>query len=234
MRRSYFYLSLLVLSAGIFASVGSPAVSGLFTVANEPFVLVAPRLLGDGRGLPFVEHIGANSDPFGTTLAMNTPYDPIVSLRQQVSDHLALPAPLKFFRGFAENGEAHITTITPVEYHYKLRGFVSPEKMTEIALKHDIQRSDIQVLGLGRGSALLAGIRQDTYFVIVQSENLLRIRRAVYQEYMENGGRAEDWDPEHFYPHITIGFTDRDLHESDGVIKDLEHSLDPRFLLRLD
>ena len=201
----------------------------LISGATNGLPLVASSKLANGKDQPFLEHIGAVEDRFGTTLAMNTPYAPIASLRKQITRQLSLAAPLKFFTGFANEGEAHVTTVTPVEYHDKLRAFVSPEKMTEIALQYDIQASDLQVLGIGKGSANLAGQIQDTYFVIVYSENLLQIRRAIYEEYLRNNGPVGGWDPEHFYPHITIGYTERDLHESDGVKKDVENSLDTNF-----
>ncbi|OGT48298.1 MAG: hypothetical protein A3E82_05775 [Gammaproteobacteria bacterium RIFCSPHIGHO2_12_FULL_38_11] len=60
---------------------------------------------------------------------------------------------------------------------------------------------------------------------------MLNIRRQIYQEYLANGGTRQAWDPDHYYPHITVGYSLRDLHESDGVIKDVAHSLDNRFEL---
>ncbi len=185
------------------------------------------------ESMPFLEHIGLPDDRFGTSLAMNIQYPPIVSLREQITQQLGLSTPLKFFTGFNKNGEAHVTTVTPVEYHDKLRRFVSPEKMSEIAMRFNIQSSDLEILGLGCGQAVLSGKNEDTYFVIIRSENLLRIRRAIYEEYLRNGGIPSEWNPEHFFPHITIGYTLRDLHEDDGVFKDLVHSLDARFRLYL-
>ncbi|MNL53683.1 hypothetical protein D3C87_1769470 [compost metagenome] len=124
--------------------------------------LVASIELTKGGNEPFLERIGAVDDRFGTTLAMNTPYPPIVSIRNQIAEQLGLEKSLNFFAGFAANGEAHVTTVTPVEYHDKLRAFVSPEKMSEIALRYDIQNSDLKILGIGRGRANLAGEMQDT------------------------------------------------------------------------
>lgn len=189
----------------------------------------------EGRDKVFLEHIGAVDDRFGTSLAMNTPYSPILSLRDQISSQLGLEKPLNFFTGWAPQGEAHVTVVTPVEYHDKLRPFVTPEKMSEIALQYRIQNSDLEILGIGRGQATLSGQMQDTYFVIVRSENLLAIRQAIYEEYLRNGGPATGWNPYEFYPHITVGYTGtRDLHIDDGVKKDVEHSLDERFLLCIE
>lgn len=181
----------------------------------------------------FIEHIGAPENPYGTTLAMNIQYAPVRALRSQIEDRLGQNSPLKIFTGFAKEGEAHVTTVTPIEYHRTLKPFVTPERMSEIARAYNIQSSDLEILGLGRGQAVLNGKNEDTYFIIVRSENLLRIRRAIYQDYIRAGGDPHAWNPEHFFPHITIGFTARDLHESDGVQKDIKNSLDSRFLLQM-
>lgn len=180
--------------------------------------------------LEFIPHVGPADKPFETALAMNVQYEPIQQLKDKLQS--SFKQNFNIFTGWNKNGEAHVTTVTPVEYHYKLRPYVTPSRMNEIALELNIQGSDLEVLGLGRGTTILDGKKEDTYFVIVRSENLLRIRRAIHKEFVKSGGKRSDWDPEHFYPHITIAYTGiRDLHESDGVLKDVEHSLDPRFHL---
>jgi 2'-5' RNA ligase len=145
--------------------------------------------------------------------------------------YLNLEKPLNYFKGWNPTGEAHVTTITPVEYFWILKNYVDMKKINQIANELKIQNSDLTVLGLGRGQTLIDGKIEETYFVIVHSENLLKIRRSIYQEYLKAGGNPANWNPENFYPHITIGFTKRDLHEKDGVLKDVEHSLDNRFEL---
>lgn len=187
----------------------------------QPMALSAQVL--QSKQMPFNSHSG----PF--TLAMNVPYQPVAQLRHQLSQ--ALQFQLAIFKGWNEHGEAHVTVITPPEYIEVLSPYVSDARINEIAAQNAIQNSDLQILGLGVGQATIDQRLESTYFLVVSSRNLLSIREKIYQEYVRNGGPRAGWDPLHFYPHITIGFTLRDLHEKDGVIKDLTHSLDRRFQL---
>jgi hypothetical protein len=179
--------------------------------------------------LPFEPHRGPG--PFDNALALNIQYTPIKSTRDMLSAYLHYT--LQFFTGWNKTGEAHITVITPPEYANILKNFVSIERIEEIALLNDIQSSDLTILGLGRGVANINNKAQETYFIIMKSNNLLKIRQQIYKEFVKNGGDKNAWNPNHFYPHITVGYSLRDLHEEDGVIKDVAHSLDDRFELLL-
>ncbi|KTC66778.1 hypothetical protein Lbir_3080 [Legionella birminghamensis] len=177
--------------------------------------------------LSFESHRG--SGPFDTAIAMNIQYATVKSIRDKLSAYLQYP--LRFFTDWNKDGEAHITVITPPEYTYIIKKYLSIDRIEEIALQNYIQNSDLDVLGLGRGVAKIQGKAEETYFIIMKSKNLLNIRQKVYEEFVKNGGDKNAWDPDHFYPHITIGYSLRDLHEADGVIKDVAHSLDNRFEL---
>ena len=63
------------------------------------------------------------------------------------------------------------------------------------------------------------GQNEFTYFVVVQSEDLISIRKKIQDSFVGKGGDKNDFNPLNYFPHITLGFTKRDLHESDGVIK---------------
>lgn len=189
-------------------------------------IVLSPQVLKSNQ-LAFAAHYGPS--PFDNALAMNIPYQPIAEVRHQLSRVMSYQ--LNFFKGWSVNGEAHVTVITPPEYATVLSKYVSIQKINEIAIRNAIQNSDLQFLGLGRGQAMIDRQLQSTYFIIVYSKNLIFIRQQIYQEYLKNGGPKEGWNPLHFYPHITVGFTLRDLHEQDGVLKDVTHSLDPRFQL---
>ena len=197
----------------------------VFTCEAQTSTVVIDKKITDGKSLPFISHKG--NTPFATALAMNIDYSQVLYLRKVINQTLNLN--LKFLTTWDPNGEAHITTITPPEYDNILKPFVSIEKIEEIALANKIQDSDVDILGLGHGQKELAGKIEETFFLIAQSKNLLKIRNDIYAEFIKNGGSSKNWNPNSFYPHITIGFTQRDLHESDGVIKDLEHSQDSRF-----
>ena len=179
--------------------------------------------------LSFISHRGEG--PFDTTLAMNIPYEPIHQIRIQLSQTLGYQ--LHFFTLWNLDGEAHVTVITPVEYDQVIKPYLSMERIEQISQKMKIQNSDLKILGLGRGQAIVNSEPQETFFIIIRSVNLLNIRNQIYQEYLNHGGPAEAWDPNHFYPHITVGFSLTDLHESQGVLKDVRHSLDRRFRIDL-
>ncbi len=187
---------------------------------------LSPAILENDQ-LPFESHRG--NQPFATALAMNIQYVPVKQVRLALSPFLQYD--LNFFTGWNKNGEAHITVITPPEYDNILRPYVDIARIEQIAAQYDIQHSDLTVLGLGRGRVEINHRWEETYFIIMHSNNLLKIREQIYQEYLRNGGPAKNWDPKHFYAHITVGYSLRDLHETDGVIKDVAHSLDQRFQL---
>jgi 2'-5' RNA ligase len=189
-------------------------------------VSVSPSILQNYK-MSFMSHTGPGA--FDNALAMNMPYESVANVRHQVSRFLGFD--LKTFRGWVSQGEAHVTVITPPEFASRLSKYLSIQRIEEIAEQNHIQNSDLQILGLGSGSASINGQMQSTYFLIVYSKNLLAIRQQIYHEYLKNGGPSNSWNPLHFFPHITIGFTLRDLHDQDGVIKDVSHSLDKRFSL---
>lgn len=168
-----------------------------------------PKDVHHNAQFDFIPHHGEG--PFGTYLTMEINYKPMKYLFDQVNR--VHPRNLK------NRGEAHITVITPVEYNKVLRPFVSMKEIDQIAQMMYIQQSQFQVVCLGRGVANLNGKREETFYVVVKSEDLLDIRRQVRDLFVARGGDARAFNPEHFFPHITLGFTARDLHESNGVIK---------------
>jgi 2'-5' RNA ligase len=161
----------------------------------------------------FIPHIGAGD--FDNYLAMNLPFAPVQNLREQLERLLGKTGttPLK------HRGEAHITVITPPEYAKVLSKVLSMNDVNRIADSLHIQRAKFDVLCVGRAQIALDGRPEQTYFVVVQSADLLAIRRAVFKRYVERGGEPSLFDPTHFYPHITIGFSKRDLHEEGDNVR---------------
>lgn len=167
-------------------------------------------------------------------LALNVEYQDVKRLRSEISNLISRP--LTFFKGWDKQGEAHVTIITPPEYNFKLKPYVSPKAINRIAQDYDIQSADVRVLGIGSGKKSFNGEIGETFFIIVESSKLRQIRHAIYKEYLKNKGPVSGpnaFNPNQFYPHITIGFTHDDIHENDGLIKDVQHSLDKRFQLRV-
>ncbi len=201
--------------------------SSLFSYATETLNLNEKLL--KNKDLQYKSHRG--NGKFDTTLSMNVPYQPVKLLREELSKAIGLE--LKFFNLWDPEGEAHITVVTPVEYYDIIKPYVPIDRMEAIANELAIQKADFSVLGLGRGQSKLEGHPQETYFIIVDAPKLLKIRQKIHQEFVSKGGVKDAWNPNEFYPHITVGFTLRDLHLSDGVIKDVKHSLDPRYKLNL-
>lgn len=174
--------------------------------AQETYYL--PNKVHNNQAQPFVPH--HKEGLFGSYLTMAVNYTPVKTLFEQ------LPGALK------TRGEAHVTVITPVEFYQVLSSKVTIAQIDQIAMQQHIQASAFKTVCLGRGQKKSKGKAkvESTYFVVINSEGLLNIRHKVHALFVEQGGQADAFDPNHFYPHITVGFSSKDLHESDGVIKD--------------
>jgi 2'-5' RNA ligase len=178
--------------------------------------------------MQFLTHNG--DGPMSTALAMNIHYEPVKDLRKPIEE--CIGRPLNFLTSWNKDGEAHVTTITPVEFDKYLKGNITPEEMEVIARNLKIEESDIEIKGIGSGCVKIEGKEEETFFVIIDSNNLRNIRKTCYELYCERvkaKNQEPEWNYKEFFPHITIGYTKRDLHIQDGVIKDVEHSLDERF-----
>jgi 2'-5' RNA ligase len=165
-----------------------------------------------GASVPFLTFHGPGA--FDNYLAMNLPYPPMQELFGELA--AVSPRPLK------TRGEAHITVITPVEYWNDLRPYgITISDIDQIAERLHIQSSQFNVLCLGRGSIRQGAQMEHTFYVVVQSKDLFVIRQQVQKLLLARGGRTSAFNPYGFHPHITLGFTSRDLFEADGVIKDV-------------
>lgn len=184
------------------------ALSLLFSSLTWSFDLSRKAL--DNNDLKFISHQGEGR--FGSYLTMEVHYPPVEKLRQQLESKVGT---------LNNRGEAHITVVTPIEYFDVLKEKnVTMDEIDAIAIKHNIQAARYRVVCLARGEAAVEGKKEQTYFVVVASDDLVNIRKSVQDLFVKKGGQAEKFRPEHFFPHITLGFTTRDLHESDGVLKD--------------
>ncbi|MBL7543855.1 MAG: hypothetical protein JNL11_08560 [Bdellovibrionaceae bacterium] len=197
-----------------------------YTSSTEKPITLSESIIHNGA-LSFV--------PRSNSLAMNILYSPIIKLRHDIQKILSLKNPLKFLTAWNNNGEAHVTVITPPEAEKLLaenERHLSQVRMDEIAKLNAIQTSDLKIIGLGSGKIFVGDCYEYTFFLIVESKNLIEIRRKIFKEFVAGGGKSSEFDPNHFFPHITIGYTHRDIHESDGLFKD-KRSLDSRFKIVL-
>lgn len=191
----------------------------IFTIFFAPFVFWQAsaqnlNLSNEIHKTESVEFLSFNQpNQWGSWLQQNLPYDPARQLTAQIENIYQVK--------LKSRGEAHITVITPIEYWNVLKpSGLTMEDINKIAVKMKIQQAKFQVLCLGRGSAQIENNSEQTYFIVVRSQDLFNIRREVQKLFVSKGGNETQFNPSQYYPHITLGFTKRDLHESDGIIKD--------------
>jgi len=178
-----------------------------------------------------VFHSHQGTGAFESTLAMSVKYLPVKNVKAQLETFLGKK--LDFFKLWNPEGEAHVTVVTPVEYFDVLKSKLTMTEIEAIADRYDIQKARLMILGLGSAKAWVDGKEEETFFLIVDSYELRNIRQMIFYEFTRRGGDRSAFDPAWFFPHITIGFTKRDLHESDGVKKNLKYSLDKRLNLKI-
>lgn len=213
--RTVFYLTMTKSFATIFRTVALylvfTATVAAQTAPSAPSK--TPLVLNAGvyAPAPFLAHSGTGA--FDNYLAMNLPFAPVETLWKALEKALGGVA-------LKNRGEAHITVVAPPEFTSVLSKVLTMQEINEIATSLKIQSARFTPLCVGRAQVTLEGKMEQTYYVVVQSEDLVNIRRAVFRKYCEKGGEPSLWDPQHYYPHITVGFTKQDLHEeSNGVRK---------------
>ncbi len=147
----------------------------------------------------------------GNYLTMSIHFRPVKALHQSLQEREGVK--------LRSRGEAHITVITPIEFSQVLKEKISIRELEKMAKEAKIQETPFEVICLGQGKKVIKKKEESTFFIVVTSEQLLHFRQQVEKLFRERGGRKEAFQADHFYPHITVGFTKRDLHEQDGVIK---------------
>ena len=177
--------------------------------------IVVDSKLAEGRGSAFVSHQG--TETFDTYLAMNLPYGPTINIREQIEQ--------LFDVQLKDRGEAHITVITPPEYQ-RLSDRLNMTQI-EALVGEDIQDASFQITCLGRATASSIPGEIATFYLVVVSQALFNLRHRIERAYIAAGGANERFDAATYQPHITIGFTDRDLFESDGADKSEKSCIAP-------
>ena len=153
-----------------------------------------------------------------TYLALDLPFAPFEKRRLEVET-------LKKIQ-LKHRGEAHITVLTPPEFK-KMQDKLSMREIDALASKLELQKASFKPLCIGSGQVSSSGLKEATYYVVVESPELLHIREEIQRLYLSKGGRKDNFSPLPFYPHVTLGFTQRDLHLEDGVIKDAKSCILP-------
>lgn len=169
-----------------------------------PAVVSLPASVYETQNLPLLE----NKD----YLALQILYEPVKNVYEQLKAK---------YPGLITRGEAHITVVTPPEFK-KFHG-VSIADVQQFARDQKMQSCEFKIQGLGHGQVQ----KDENFFLVVDSVCLWKFRQSLKQHF-----KLQDFDPDHFYAHITVGYTRRDLHEQDGVIKNAK-SIDPAYELRV-
>ena len=122
---------------------------------------------------------------------------------------------LSLDRKLKTRGEAHITVITPPEFEI-LKTKISPARIHAIASEFLNKSISFQHLCLGEGEKKIQNQTELVFFIVVIAPELLQLRRTLAEEGHFN---KKEFNPDLFFPHITLGFTERDLYFEDGIIK---------------
>lgn len=187
---------------GFLLSVSAFAGVSRFTLSKSAF---------NNSELPFISHQGTGA--FDNYLTMEVKFEPIADLFKQLLI-------LKRIQ-LTNRGEAHITVITPVEFNDVLKlKKVTMNEIDAIATKANIQSAKFEAVCVGKGSLEIDKKLEQAFYVVVRSPELMKIREEVQKLYISKGGDSTAFKPSRYYGHITLGFTKRDLHESDGITKD--------------
>jgi 2'-5' RNA ligase len=168
--------------------------------------------------VPLLKHSGPGE--WDNYLTLNLPFAPVAHLFAQLL--------IRQKTAMTSRGEAHITVITPIEFWQILRPQgITLDDIQHIAESSALQSSRFEIVCLGQGELKIANRVEKTWFLVVKSADLLRVRHKIHQLFVAKGGKPEQFSVESYYPHITLGYTLRDLHESDGVIKDSRSCQEP-------
>lgn len=127
-------------------------------------------------------------------------------------------------------GEAHITLLTPDELGVLKK--VLPLSFIQDFFEKSRPEVKLNIYCLGKGEALLKNKLEKTFFLVIHSKELVKLRQQLFQIAIKRGVQTElvkeKFIPDLYFPHITIGFTKEDLHYQQGVVKN-DQSCDLNF-----
>ncbi|MBL7542373.1 MAG: hypothetical protein JNL11_01085 [Bdellovibrionaceae bacterium] len=158
------------------------------------------------KKVPFIDR-SLSAAPY---LAMNVAFEPLAEIRRSIehSENIVLK----------HRGEAHITVIAPPEFD-QLKSGLSAKLINEVALLNRIQETPFQIICLGKGEKHENGKVVSTFFIVVDAPALRDLRQKIVTLSKTQGKSPVEVKPDDYNPHITVGFTERDLHAEDGVFK---------------
>lgn len=191
-------LSLLLIIA-LFSACSHQKLANSFST-----ITYSPKNLA--TSVQFISH-SQEKTPY---LSMNIYYSEVNSIRLELEKKQKI--------SLKNRGEAHITVLTPIEVETLKSYGLNMSAIDELAQIEKIQQIPFQVSCLGEGR--LGDLK--TYFLVVKSKELLKLRKKILDLALQINltNQTIAFYPEEYFPHITLGFTERDLHIQDGVRKD--------------
>ncbi|KAJ1649880.1 hypothetical protein IWQ61_009167 [Dispira simplex] len=184
------------------------------TSTEETTPWTVPRALLNTSSIPFEAHHGPT--PMDTWLQQTLNFTLLLPLLTQVQHAHGEHQLLK------NRGEAHITVVTPPEFDQILAPVgITAQHLETIAHDYRLQDSPLDVICVGRQIAydVTTSERMYAYNLLMCPSTWLEIRWAVWRAYVALGGEPSWFSPTLFFPHVTLGYTHRDLHIQDGVFK---------------
>ena len=144
-------------------------------------------------------------------ISLAVPFAPANELKKAIEKETGLR--------LKDRGEAHITLVTPIEMQELLKK-LSLATIVSLFEVDTIQEETFRTVCVGRGDLQQGNKKMSTFYVVVKSSDFFERRVRLAQAFIQAGGSHNSFKANHFFPHITLGFTERDLHENDGIIKD--------------
>ncbi len=172
---------------------------------------------------PSVRTFAVHSD----YVSIEFPYPPFQHLFRQVNESRLTQGKLPL----NSRGEAHLTLLRPAEIKelQKVLTEADWKSLPALAEELGVAKAPLEVVTVGVSRARIqtpAGstVDAETVYLVVKSEGAGAFRNKVSelaQRRRREAGRspAFTFEPNAHAPHITLGFTHRDLHEADGVDK---------------
>ncbi|GAA5802482.1 hypothetical protein HPULCUR_007947 [Helicostylum pulchrum] len=170
-----------------------------------PVINISKKVLSADK-VPFIEHPAGNA----SWLGMNFDYHYVKPVFELLN---STKVPL------INRGESHVTVISPPEFAVLATAGITIEQVNKIARDLKIQSSKVTIVCLGKEDVVVADLNKIVYQVIVKVPNLVKIRQKIFQLYIQRGGNSALFDPQSFWPHITVGFTSGDVFLEQGVYK---------------
>lgn len=137
-------------------------------------------------------------------------------------------APLQQIRGALEaklgrkllpKDTAFITVVSPAEFRV-IGQTLKMNTLDKIVAKEGSMKAAIKALCVKKMTTSLGGKTEESWYVDVESPQLLELRQSIWRRFLVNGGLTGEFLWKRWSPHITVGFTSADSHDEDRVIKD--------------